>query len=119
MAKLVSEAFKEVHQKSWAKANPSGKDIIQQLIESYKTEARWMKAVQHLREAGQLEDSPRDIGSLIKEARADLLKECADDAKERLFGWAWSRVERGSVAGLAEWYKNQLLEQQFVGESST
>ena len=118
MGKYVSEAFKEIHKKEWGESNPTGKDIIQRLVERYKTEARWHKVVQHLRDDGRLTDSPKDIGPLIGELQADLLKECEDDAKQQLFKWAWQSIERGAAAGFAEWYKGQLLSKQFEGDTS-
>lgn len=45
MAKFVSEAFKEVHDKEWKKSNPGGKDVVQTLIERLRSEARWHKAI--------------------------------------------------------------------------
>jgi hypothetical protein len=113
MAKFVSEAFKEVHAGEWKAANPSAGDVIQLLADRYKTPARWQKAVQHLREAGRLDGTPRDIGHLFREVPADILKECEDEIKAELFKWAWPKVQRIATAGLAEWYKEQLLVSQF------
>lgn len=113
MGKHVSEAFKEKHAKDWKKANPKSGDIIQSLIEQYRTEARWEKAVQHLRDDGVLEGSPRDIGALIKAAQTDLAEECEDEIKEALWQWARGKVTRGAIKGLPEWYKRRLLEAEF------
>lgn len=111
--KFVSEAFKEVHQREWHKSNPTQGNILQETILRYRTPARWMKAIQHLRDAGTLEQSPRDIGNLIKEVQADVLKECEDDIKEMLFKHFWKNICRGIVAGLPEWYKEELLKLSF------
>jgi hypothetical protein len=54
MGKYVSERFKEKHQKEWRKDNPQGGDILRFLSLKYKSEVRWEKAVQHLREQGLL-----------------------------------------------------------------
>jgi len=108
MGKYVSEKFKEKHKIAWKKTSPKQNDILQTLVESFATEARWQKAVQHLKEGGRLEDSPRDIGSLIKEIPADILAECEDDIKDTLFKWAWPHIRRGATKGFAEWYKEQL-----------
>ena len=113
MGKFVSERFKEVHKGEWRKENPTSKDIIDQLVKAYRSPARWQKAVQHLREAGRLEGSPRDIGALIKEVPMDIEKECMEEIKELLWAWAWPKVRRGITAGLAEWYKEELLAEQF------
>jgi hypothetical protein len=114
--KFVSEAFKEVHRKAWGESNPGNKDIIQKLIEQYTTPARWQKAVLRLREAGQIEDDPRDIGKIIREVAPDVLKECEDEIREALFKYAWPHIQRGLTRGLPEWYKDQLLRKQFEKE---
>jgi hypothetical protein len=113
MGKHVSEAFKEVHRSK--KYRTSNKDIIEDLKERYRTEARWEKAVQHLREVGKLEDSPTDIGPLLKEVNQDVLTECQDEIREVLFKWGWKQISRGLTAGLPEWYKQKLMEKQFDG----
>lgn len=45
MAKYVSEAFKEVHRSDWKERNPGRGDILERLIATYRTPARWAKAV--------------------------------------------------------------------------
>ena len=82
----------------------------------YKTPARWQKSVQHLKEAGQLEDSPRDIGKILKEISTDVLKECEQEIKEELFRAAWPKISRIIIAGFPEFYKSELLNKQFVTE---
>lgn len=113
MGKFVSEAFKEVHAAAWKESNPAGRDILAMLVLKYRTPARWQKAVQHLREEGLLQDSPRDIGLLLKAAQEDIRKECEGEIRDQLFAWAWGHVARGTVAGIAEWYKEVLLARQF------
>jgi len=113
MGKFVAEAFKEVHHAEWKEANPTQTDILERLIYSLRTPARWNKAVQHLRERGEIEDSPRDIGRLIKEAQADVENECSDLIAQTLVSWALPHIRRGVIRGLAEWYKEQLVSRQF------
>ena len=113
MGKFVSEAFKEVHAGDWKERNPKQGDVVARLIAAYRTPARWSKSVQHLREAGQLEDSPRDIGKLILATGADIETECATEIKDALFAWAWPHIRRGTCGGVAEWYKDELLKKQF------
>lgn len=110
MGKFVSEQFKEIHDADWKERNPTGKDIEQRLIERYRSEARWQKAVQHLRDAGILENSPRDIGGLIREVTADVHKECEEEIKQILFDHFWKNISRGITAGLPEWWKRELLD---------
>jgi len=113
MGKFVSEAFKEVHAAEWKAENPSKTDIVDRLIDTLRTPARWNKAVQHLKERGQIEDSPRDIGLLIKEVQADIEKECMDMIAAELAEWALPQIRRGVVRGLPEFYKEELLKRQF------
>jgi hypothetical protein len=114
MGKYVSEAFREVHRKK--KYKTTQKDVVQSLIENYRTDARWQKAVQHIRDEGKLEDSPTDIGSLIKEVCVDVHEECKDEIQEILFKHFWKQIARGITAGLPEWYKETLIEKQFANE---
>lgn len=112
-AKFVSEAFKEVHKKAWGESNPGPKDIIGIIGAMYGTQSRWQKALQHLREAGQVTDSPRDIGLLMREVPQDIKKECEDEIKDALFKYAWPHISRLVTRGVPVWYKDLLLKQQF------
>jgi len=116
MGKFVSTKFREKHDKSWKERNPKGQDIIAQIIETYRTEARWQKAAAHMRERGELKVAPQDIGPMIKEVNADVLEECQEEIKDILFKWAWKDISRGITRGLPEWYKEQLLLQQQFSE---
>lgn len=114
MGKFVSEQYKEIHGGEWRKANPAGQDIITRLVEQLRTPARWEKAVQHLRDRGELTDSPKDIGNLIKEMIADTHEEADEMIAAQLLQWAWKGIGRQLVAGLPEWYKERLARQQFT-----
>ena len=118
MGKYVSEIFKEAHGKEWKANNPGRADIIEQLILTLKTEARWHKAIQHLRDAGQITDSPKDIGPLIKEIRNDIAKEETDFIKDKLFEWASEALGRGFIRGFPEWYKERLATRQKFGREN-
>lgn len=117
IGKVVRDGFHERNCAEFRKANPKSKDIVSNLIDVYRTEARWEKAAQHIAESGKLEGDPRDIGALLKEAQRDTLDECRDEIKDALFQWAWPQIQRGIVAGLPEWYKAKLLAEQF-GETT-
>jgi len=112
-AKFVSEEFKEVHRKDWKETHKTSKDILQILGEQYNSKARWMKAIQRLRDEGKLEHSPRDIGELMKEIPNDILEECKDEIQEALFKWAWPSIKRHSLRGFAQWYKELLVKDVF------
>lgn len=119
MGKWVSEAFKEVHGKEWGAANPTKSDLITQMIKEFKTERRWEKAIEHLRDAGTLESSPRDIGNLLKEIQTDVKKELEDEIRDRLFKYYWPQIARGVVSGFPEFYKDRLAKSQFAPQEVT
>jgi hypothetical protein len=114
MGKYVREEFKEAHQVEWKQTNPTRTDIVQALVAAYKTDARWEKAIQHLRDAGKLTDTPKDIGLLIKEVPEDILKEAEDEIKSELFKYFWPQIRRGVIAGFPEWYKDKLSQTMFA-----
>jgi hypothetical protein len=112
MGKHVSEAFKEIHGADWKERHPTKADLIQVLVDRYRTPARWAKAVQHLKEAGKIEGTPKDIGELMKEARRDLETECGQEIRDALWAQAGPKILGGAIKGLPEWYKEQLLQAQ-------
>jgi len=118
MGKYVTDAFKEKHAHEWKQSNPSTGDVITTLILELRTDARWEKAIQHLREAGTLTDTPRDIGALLKEVASDVHKDEADYIKDKLFKHAWPHISRGVIAGLPEWYKERVLVNAFPVEQA-
>lgn len=110
--KYVSEAFKETHREKWG-SEFTARGKWQTFKNSFCTEARWHKAIQHLRDKNELENSPRDIGKLIAEIRTDI----SDEEKEEIKTFLWKEfgdeILRGSVKGFPEWYKLQLLNRAF------
>ncbi len=117
IGKYVSEKFKEVHNTKWKNNNPKTTDIIADIVLRYGTEARWAKAVQHLKESGMLEGSLKDIALLINEVPDDILKECEDEIKDLLFKYAWPKIRKGVTKGLPEWYKEKLIKLSFINNS--
>lgn len=113
VGKYVSEAFKEKHGVEWKKSNPGQSDVVQTLIGQLRTEARWLKSVQHLRDDGRLHDSPSDIGLLIREIQADVEAEEALAVKDALYAHFWPYIQRGVLAGFPEFYKKHLAEKAF------
>lgn len=113
MGKWVCEKFKETNSKLWKKDNPTVNDVVQNIIDGLRTVPRWEKAIQHLREAGQLESSPTDIALLIREIPKDIEQEEKERIKDVLYQWAWPHIKRGVTKGLSDWYKEKLLKRQF------
>ena len=94
MGKWVREEFKEMNAGKWKKSNPNTLDILGELINTYKSPARWEKAIQHFRDAGKLTGELKDIGPLIGEISEDVKTECAEEIKDKLFKYAWPKSAR-------------------------
>ena len=109
VGKYVSEQFKERHS-----VKPYGKKevkvTIDTFLDSFCTEARFHKAVQHLREQGKLVEDPKDIGPLIKELNIDFVEECKDEIMEFLWRQYSKEAHRRMSRGFPEWYKRQLMD---------
>lgn len=105
-AKVVSDTFKERNHKS----PKQGKDLFLAFCESFRTEARWEKALIHLQEGGLIKNQSKDIGLLIKETHKDILEEHEEEIKEFLFKHFSKQVLKTSTNGLPEWYQNKLME---------
>lgn len=115
-AKYVSETFKEVHRKEWKKTSPNKKDFFEQIKEELTTPARWNKSIIHAKEDGKLEDSPRDIGILIKMIQEDVIEEEKDYILEKIWNYYRPQIQRAVISGFPEYYKQQLLNKQFENE---
>lgn len=103
-AKVVSERFKERHAASPANPKAGPDEFVQRLINSLRTEARWIKALGALRDAGGLTNSTKDIGALIKILQKDLQEEETDWIKQQLFDEFSKQISNGVVQGFAQWY---------------
>lgn len=114
MGKYVSEAFKEIHGNNWKACNTS-KGKWDTYKEQFKSEARYDKAIQYLRDIGQLTQTPKDIGALIKRVQQDIREECGDDIKDFLFREFGEELLRQAVKDLPLYYKEKLLNEQKIG----
>lgn len=110
--KHVSERFKEVQRPEY-KARAPRESAVSAVANSLRTEARWEKAIQHLREDGKLKNEPGDIGPLMRELHDDLIAECEDLIKERLFQLAKKEIVSIVGKGFPEFYKQRLATGQF------
>ncbi len=110
--KFVSEKFKETAKEKWGKEHTRGGHFLT-FLESFKTEARWQKAIQHLRDSGKLENSPRDIGNLLKEIQKDITEEEKENIKNFLWNENKGDIFRYATKGFPEWYKSQILKSAF------
>lgn len=106
--KYVREEYKEKQRCGWTGARH--KLGLDDFIRSFKSEPRWQKAIQHLKEEGRLTNSPKDIGELIKEVQKDIAEEEKDNIIHFLYRHYIKDILRVSTQGFVEWYKNKLLE---------
>lgn len=112
MGKYVREDFKETLKKEW-NSKKTSKGRWEEYKESFRTEARWNKAIQHLAEKGELEYAPRDIGKLIKEIQNDITEEEKENIKEFLWNEFGQELLRSSTRNFPEYYKRYLLARAF------
>lgn len=106
--KYVSEAFKEKHRGAW-KGEHTSQGKWDKFKEIFRAEPRWHKAIQHLRDSGLLEESPKDIGNLLKEIQRDITEEEQHNIKDFLWEYFGSELLRHSVKGFPEFYKRHLM----------
>lgn len=104
--KYVREEFKERHKTEWKVKTTKGK--LEEYIESFKNENRWLKAVYHSRDAGELTYEPKDIGKLMKEIHLDIEQEESENIKEFLYKMYIKQIKRTVVKGFPEFYKEWL-----------
>ncbi|MHB8483846.1 MAG: RNA ligase family protein [Nitrospiria bacterium] len=112
MGKYVRDDFKERHAKDWG-PKFSGSSKLQAFIDSFRTEARFHKAIQHLRDNGELENSPKDIGKLLKELERDTLDEEKENIKSFLYNHYKEEIVRKARSGFPEFYKELLAKRAF------
>ena len=111
MAKMVREDFQEAQKAEWKRNNPGKNDAVKQLGAKYGGEARWRKAMQHLRESGRLQGAPQDIPVLLQEVYDDVMVEQEDEIRDFLLKTIARDLKRALTRGLPEWYKRYLASQ--------
>ena len=113
--KAVAPSFHEVSgSRPRKKKGNSALEAVQAIEARYATVPRWRKAVQKLRESGELSGDMRDMGGLIKAVYQDVEEEEADSIKEQLFLVFRKQILRASVEGLSTWYRHELASGESV-----
>lgn len=114
MGKYVSEKFKEQHSNNkHLFGRPKSTHIVDQVLDVYRTEARWQKAFQHLRDDGKLTMTPKDIGPLVQEVLRDTWEECGEAMQKMVFESFRKHISQGLIRGVPEWFKAKLLNDAF------
>ncbi len=104
MAKYVREEFKEQNKVEWGQGVP----LPEKILSGFPKEPRWHKAVEHLRDRGELQSNMRDMVKLTQEVEMDFETECEAEVKRVLYGHYRHELVSGMKRGLAEWYKKEL-----------
>ena len=108
MGKLVKKDFIEMNKEDWAKRHPKGKNFVENMSAGLRSEARWDKAIQRMKETGELTSTASDIGTLLNLVKDDICEEEEEYIKNQL----WSHYKRDILSqatrGLPEWYKEKL-----------
>lgn len=111
-AKLVRQEFKEVMREKKPKAVQGDTDkAIHEVFSAFCTQSRWDKAIQHLRESGEIVGSSKDIGLIIREIQRDVLEEEEGYLKELLWSMFRRKFLSTVVEGFPKYYQERLLAQ--------
>lgn len=102
--KNVRQEFKEINREINKKDTP-----LNCIVSKYKTNARWEKAINHLKEQGKLTYELKDLSFLINEAYEDLIKEEGSQIKEDLFALTEREFKTNFIRGLPDYYKDWLI----------
>jgi hypothetical protein len=110
VVKVVRDEFKELHRgnEEYLKVGP--RNGLDKVLAKLAGPARYTKALSHLRERGEYENSMRDMPKLMQELNADLDSDNAE-IRELLWEVFGKEIKRQLGGGLALWYKDQLRAQ--------
>lgn len=107
--KVVAPEFQEKHN-SKAYGKKATKASWHSYCEGFCTEARWRKAIQHLREQGLIEDEFKDIGIIIREIHQDITDEEGDEIRSALWNFFKKDLLATAIKGFPEYYKKKITE---------
>jgi len=104
--KYVRQEFRELNNKEWKHGK---KDFLGRMVERYATKARFLKAVQHLKEQGELEGEMRDLPKLMKEFVKDIWEEDGEDIREEFIRYFKRDFNKLLIKKLPMWYQDYLF----------
>lgn len=110
VAKFVSDQFKEVKGDRTSRniANP-GKNVAVTMANKYCPSARFLKAVQRMKEDGLWTGSMRDIPKLRELVARDLSEECGEQIKAELYELYRKEIQKAALQPVAAWYEQYLF----------
>lgn len=109
--KLVREEYKEVQRGEWSKQKKINN--IEGITETYLTDARFLKSIQHLRDENKLEFEKRDLAILIPEVLKDLLSEEKEHIDKIVLNKFYEEFRRRLSNFVVRHYNDYLLNEQF------
>lgn len=105
VAKIVRPDFNEIKSKTIKNGTK-----WEEYCSNYKTEARWLKAIQHLRDQDLLTGDMSDIGKIIPEINKDIKEEETERIKSDMWTIFHKDILRSATQGFPEWYRGYLRE---------
>ena len=112
--KLVRDEFKEVQGGEWNKQKKASS--IDGIAETYLTEARFLKSIQHLKEEEKLTFEKKDLAILIPEVLKDLLGEEGEQINRIILNKFHEEFRRRISNYVVKQYTEFLLNKQFEGK---
>jgi len=113
--KIVNDAFKEKNREE----NPNKANKFQELKDNYRSEARMLKTIQHLKEKGLLKGELSDLKLLIPEMERDIWEEEGEELAKTLVKMFGKEIVGYASKGMVAYYKNYLLQKDGPNESSS
>lgn len=112
--KLVRDEYKEVQRDEWTKQKKASS--IDGIAETYLTNARFMKSIQHLQEENLLTLEKKDLAILIPEVLKDLLEEEGEQINKIILSKFHEEFRRRISNYVVTQYSEYLLNHQFENE---
>ncbi len=121
--KYVTPAFREAHAMKNKGEQATPESAVQEVGKAYSVGARFYKAVQHARDAGELKFDVTDAVKLKERLDDDFERERKPEAMNYLWAELAPHVKRACRTGFDEWYREYLaameVELQLLGVKDT
>ena len=112
VGKLVREDFKERLNKEWS-GKKQRETPLTKVTTEFLTEARFHKAIQHLKDNGELTYEMKDLKNIIPEFYRDLIDEEHDEIVKLAMEDFWRHLKRKCDNYTVQEWKRYLVEKQF------
>ena len=110
---MCTKIVNQSHKENSKIEHPGAGQKLQDLKDSLRSIPRWRKSVQHLREDNTIGQTGEmsDLGKLIPAVKADIRDEEIQFIKDELFSLYGRDILDYATKGMAEWYKEFLIEE--------